>query len=75
MNTPAVCPTCHRRFPKPKEYRLLTANGKTQTLAAWVRETGLDKRTITSRIDRHGWSEQRALTTPARKKKGANTNQ
>ena len=46
--------------------RLLTACGKTQTLAEWVRETGLSSVVIRERINR-GWSVERALTTPARK--------
>lgn len=46
--------------------RRLTLNGKTQTLAAWAEQTGLGRVTITSRLDR-GWSENDALTIPARK--------
>lgn len=42
--------------------RMLTAFGKTQTLAAWARETGLGRVTITQRLKR-GWSIERALET------------
>lgn len=44
----------------------LTLNGKTQHIAAWARETGLDHETISYRI-RSGWSIEAALTKPARK--------
>lgn len=46
--------------------RLLTKGGKTQALAAWAEDTGLGRMTITSRIGR-GWSEEKALSIPARK--------
>lgn len=45
--------------------RMLTANGKTQTIAAWARELGMDPMAIKNRL-RRGWSVERTLTTPRR---------
>jgi hypothetical protein len=41
---------------------LLTAFGKTQTLADWAREVNLPARTIWSRINDRGYDVERALT-------------
>lgn len=43
---------------------LLTANGKTQTINEWAKETGLDVALIRNRIKRHGWSVEKAINTP-----------
>jgi hypothetical protein len=43
--------------------RMITALGKTMALADWVRETGLNYKTITSRIDRWGMVD-RVMTSP-----------
>jgi hypothetical protein len=48
--------------------RLLTYNGRTQTVAEWADETGLKYSTIGKRIDRYGWSIEKTLTTPAKKR-------
>ena len=50
-------------------YRFFTYDGKTQTLSQWARETGINKRTLSYRIDRLGWSIEKALTTPSSKRK------
>ena len=44
--------------------RFITFNGATRTLAQWSRETGIMRETIRDRIDRYGWTVERALTTP-----------
>lgn len=44
---------------------MLSMNGKTQTLAAWARELGMDPMGLKNRI-RRGWSVEKALTTPKR---------
>src|SRR5574343_423273 len=44
--------------------KLITANGKTQCVQAWVDETGLDHSVILSRIYRYGWPEDLAVTAP-----------
>ena len=41
--------------------RLLEHDGETKTLQQWAEETGIDRRTIQSRLSR-GWSLSRALT-------------
>jgi hypothetical protein len=45
---------------------LLTYQGKTQTIAQWARELGINHLTLRGRIQ-NGWSVERALTTPVRK--------
>lgn len=45
--------------------RLITIDGKTQTMAEWCRELGLSTSTVGSRI-RYGWSPVDALTRPVR---------
>lgn len=44
--------------------RLITFNGRTMPVKDWAAEVGIHYRTITSRIDKLGWSEARALTEP-----------
>jgi hypothetical protein len=39
----------------------ITFNGKTQTLAQWSRETGLNYRTLHNRLFRSGWPVEKAL--------------
>jgi hypothetical protein len=48
-----------------KSSRLLTLDGVTRTAAEWSEITGLMSWTIRQRIDRYGWTVERALTTPA----------
>lgn len=43
---------------------MLTFDGKTMSMADWSRETGISYNAIKSRINKHGWSVERALTTP-----------
>ena len=45
--------------------RLLTYQGRTQTIAQWARELGLLPQTIWRRLDRK-WSVERALATPVK---------
>lgn len=45
--------------------RVLTFDGRTQCMAAWAEECGMDRETFGNRI-RHGWSVERALNTPVR---------
>lgn len=52
--------------------RYVTYNGKSQTIKAWAKETGIHYHTLLARFDR-GWSTERALTitpTDYRKHKG-----
>jgi hypothetical protein len=52
--------------PKGKwpKVRLLTFQGRTQSIARWAAEVGLKATTIRNRLDVRGWSVERALTTP-----------
>jgi len=44
--------------------RHITFEGRTQTLQQWADETGLDRKTISTRIDHLGWPVSEALTLP-----------
>lgn len=48
---------------------LLTHNGKTQNFMLWCRELGIHPATLENRLHRSGWSVEKALTTPVRKRK------
>jgi hypothetical protein len=43
---------------------MLTANGKTQSIADWSKEVGIERKTLEYRI-RVGWDINKALTTPS----------
>lgn len=43
--------------------RFLTYNGETHTISEWAEITGINKSTLSKRINRSGWSVDRALTT------------
>lgn len=49
--------------------RLETYKGKTQCLAAWAEEYDIIYNTLWDRLYRYGWSIEKALTTPVRKKR------
>lgn len=44
----------------------LTYQGLTLTVSQWSERTGLSRNAIESRVDRFGWTAERALTTPSR---------
>lgn len=46
--------------------RLLTMGGETRSLAEWAQMYGLNQATLLGRIDKQGWSSERAITTPSR---------
>jgi hypothetical protein len=59
------------QLPKPQANnrstnRVITAFNRTQTLQQWADETGLTRATIEARLDRHGWTPERSLSTPCR---------
>ena len=43
---------------------LVKYRGKTQSVAEWAEETGIDQATLIGRLFRRGWSRKKALTTP-----------
>lgn len=47
--------------------RLLTLNGATRCIAEWVEITGIPRSAISLRIDKLGWTAERALTEPLRR--------
>lgn len=46
--------------------RYLTFNGRTQTLTQWAEELGMSEDALSTRINQHGWSVEKSLTTPVR---------
>jgi len=48
--------------------RLLTVYNETKTLAEWCELRGIAVTTVWMRIFKYGWSDTRAVTTPARRK-------
>ena len=44
--------------------RYIEFNGETHTMAEWSRIKGINYSTLSSRINKKGWSIERALTTP-----------
>jgi hypothetical protein len=49
--------------------KLLTANGKTQRISDWSKETGIPAGTIDYRVSVLGWTHSEAVNTPAREPK------
>lgn len=50
--------------------RVLTLEGKSATMAEWVEALSINQGTLSSRINRYGWTVERALSTPVRGKHG-----
>lgn len=48
--------------------RFLTYNGKTMTASRWADELGINKGTLSYRLNQLGWSTEKALSTPVRKR-------
>ena len=47
--------------------RLITFNGKTQTISQWSEELGFKRSVLGQRLNGMGWSVEKALTTPIKK--------
>ena len=47
---------------------LVKIGRRTKCVADWCREFAIDQTTVTNRVHRRGWSWERALTEPVRKK-------
>lgn len=48
--------------------RILTFNGQSQTIAEWSDATNISASLISARINKLGWSVERTLTEPVRKR-------
>lgn len=48
--------------------RVIEYKGKSKTMAEWAEEIGISIQTLSSRLNKLGWSVERALTTPPRGK-------
>lgn len=48
--------------------RFYTYNGKTQNLTQWCDELGLSYSVMLARLTRYGWSFEKAVTTPTKKR-------
>lgn len=57
--------TAKQQARNKRNNRLITFNGETLCLAEWAEKTGLSRNAIRFRIDRRGWSIEKALTTPS----------
>lgn len=44
--------------------RLLTYKGKTQSISEWTKELGFKKSTLDNRLNKLGWTVEKALSTP-----------
>ena len=67
---PGRCRWCGRRLWNGQDMsrkHLITAQGKTQNISSWAREIGLSPQTICARL-KAGWTEEDAVSVPARKK-------
>ena len=53
----------------PNPRHEVTFRGETKTLSEWAREKGMQRKALHARIFINGWSVERALTTPPRRKK------
>lgn len=53
--------------------RHMTFNGRTQTMTDWAKELGIDKRVLSLRLTRLGWTEERTLSMPKRPMKPRRT--
>jgi hypothetical protein len=51
-----------------KRQRLVTADGRTQNVSQWAKETGIAKATIRARLS-YGWSDVEAVGLAERRKK------
>jgi hypothetical protein len=60
--------SCGRCVPR-RHHRLITAWGRTQTIARWSREVGIRYATTLARF-RRGWSPEDALSRPPRDNEG-----
>lgn len=46
-----------------RNIKMITYNGKTQSIPNWCRELNLNYKTVRTRINEYGWDIERAFTT------------
>lgn len=63
--------TMEMQYNNKSNSHFITFNGETRTLQEWADITGIDRKTISGRIEKCGWSVEKALTT---KPRGTNDN-
>lgn len=51
---------------KRSKERLISFNGKVQSMRAWENELGFPRSTLDNRLNKLKWSVEKALTTPCR---------
>jgi hypothetical protein len=56
---------CYNR----RSNRILSFDGLTMTLTEWAEKIGIDRDTITARLNAYNWSVEKALTTPVRERR------
>ena len=52
--------------------RVITYNGEKKTIAEWARVTGIPYKVLYARLNRYGWTTERAFTQPLRKSPARN---
>ena len=45
----------------------IEVNGETHTICGWSKRLGIPRTTLVQRVNKYGWTWQRAISTPARK--------
>lgn len=67
--TPENCrwATKEEQYSNKSTNRLITFQGKTQTMTQWCREKNITRGSLVGRLDVLGWSVEKALTTPTKK--------
>lgn len=56
--------TTKQQLNNQRRNRVIELNGERKTIAQWADSLGIDWYTLRSRLDRYGWTIERALTTP-----------
>ena len=58
--------TTRQQLNNKRTSRILAMNGESRTIAEWADKLGIDWHTIRNRVDRYGWTIEKALTTPVK---------
>jgi len=66
LSTPAEVDRKGENNPSYQHAKCWEYNGKSQPLSAWAKEYGINRTTLSHRVNRDGWPLERALLTPVR---------